>query len=81
MQERMIYAMNRTWENIGGIVLQVYSGTLSQDQLIASVLEKDHLEDYGDDTEAVNKLRSLSSLQLTAITLLAFPFPVYSTKD
>jgi len=78
LQKRIMEAANRTWQAIGGEILQAAEeDNISREEVIECVADAGYLEDFGEDKEAVKEFRKLSYEEQEEIMLKAFPFSRY----
>jgi len=78
LQKRITEAANRTWQVIGGEILQAAEeDNITRELVIECVADAGYLEDFGDDAEAVKEFRKLSYEEQEEIMLKAFPFSRY----
>ena len=80
MKERMLRALQRTWQAIGPDVLQCLGegGSLSREEVVETVLDADHVRVYGDDAEAAEYLYSLPYAEMKEIAREEFSSDSYS---
>ena len=75
-QKRISSIANLTWQAIGGDVLHTADAdSIPRDEVVECVME--HLDQYGDDPDAVAEFKKLSFEEKQAILLKAFPLDRY----
>lgn len=78
LQKRITAAANKTWQTIGGDVLQAAEAdSIPRDEVAECVMDCEYLEDFGNDKEAVKEFRKLSYEEQEEMMLKAFPFNRY----
>jgi hypothetical protein len=83
MEQRILIAMQRTWDVIGCDTLTMLEeagepAVLSKDEVIELVIDADRLREFGEDKEATDTLYNLPSYkQKVEIGRKAFPFKKY----
>ena len=83
MQQRIIKAMNKTWQAIGSDALEAVADELGQDglsreEVIELVIDAGRVGAFGNDKEAAEALYKLTYDEMVAIGRKAFPFKTYS---
>ena len=79
MDERIVCALNRTWQAIGADVLELGEGVVGRDIVEEMVCDADRLLTYGGDKEAAEAFYELlwDSKERKELILQAFPFENY----
>lgn len=75
MQEKIIEALQKTWQAIAPELLELYDGTIERNEVIG--YSSDLVDTWCQDSDVIKAFRDMEEEEQEAITLQAFPDELY----